>query len=147
MSAEEKVAKVIGITRGLIGRPYKYGAKTEEAPEFFDCSGFVQYVFKKAGVELPRSTIEQAAEGIEVEIEKLKPGDLIFAHGKYGHYDPRFPEGIGHVAIYIGDGKVIHAASRRIEEKPIREEGAVIESSLADYISGWAPVVVIKRMI
>jgi len=111
----------------LIGRPYKYGAKMEEAPRFFDCSGFIKYIFKQIGYELPRSTIEQAEYGKEVKDKKsLKPGDLIFLHGEKGHYNKKFPQGIGHVVMYLGDNKIIHAASKRIQTKPkIIEKGGI----------------------
>lgn len=119
----------------------------EETPEFFDCSGFVKYAFGQIGIELPRSTIEQAVEGETVEQKDLKPGDLIFVHGTHGHYNPEFPEGIGHVGIYTGEDTVIHAAARRTSDKPIIEKGQVIEHPLKDYLSTWNPVIVIKRII
>lgn len=137
---------IITRARQLLGTPYKYGAKMEEAPEVFDCSGFIKYIFSGVGIELPRSTIEQAREGSEVSIEHLAPGDLIFMHGTFGHYSPHFPVGIGHVGVYAGDDMVIHAASERISEAPILERGQVVESTVEEFLSGWAPLVVIKRM-
>ena len=86
-------------------------------------------------------------EGEEVRIEELKPGDLIFVRGSYGHYNPKFPDGIGHVGIFTQEKTVIHAASKRVNSKPIIEEGAVVETTLNEYINAWAPVVVIKRVI
>ena len=132
--------------RQMIGTPYKYGATMEETPKVFDCSGFIKYLFAEAGIELPRSTIEQAREGSAVSLEELQPGDLLFMHGSFGHYNPHFPEGIGHVGVYTDDDTVIHAASERISEKPIIEKGQVIETPLREFLSGWAPLVVIKRM-
>jgi len=137
--------KLVKLAQSLIGKPYKYGAKPEEAPNFFDCSSFTQYVFKQIGIELPRSTIEQASCGKEVDLSQLEVGDLIFVRGKYGHYNPTFPQGIGHVGIYVGNQEVIHAASERIKEKPIIENGKVIKSSLEDFIKTRAPLVIIKR--
>ena len=144
---EEKIQKVIEVARSFISTPYKYGARMDEAPNFFDCSGFIKYIFGQVGIELPRSTIEQAVEGEEVRIEELKPGDLIFVRGSYGHYNPKFPDGIGHVGIFTQEKTVIHAASKRVNSKPIIEEGAVVETTFNKYINAWAPVVVIKRVI
>jgi len=140
------IEQVITLARSLVGRPYKYGAVMDEAPAVFDCSGFIKYVFDQNGVDLPRSTIEQACEGEEIKLEDLKAGDLIFMHGSYGHYNPHFPQGIGHVGLYIGNNQVIHAASTRLSEKPIIEEGQVLEMELEEFLTGWAPVVTIKRL-
>ncbi len=148
MVREEKIEKLIAVAKSLIGVPYKYGAQMKEAPEFFDCSGFVKYIFLQVGIELPRSTIEQAVEGEEVTKDNLQPGDLIFLHDKVGHYDIHFPQGIGHVVLYIGDGEIIHAASKRIQERPIIiEKGEVREESLEGPISLAGPIIIIKRII
>ncbi len=140
-------AKLISLAKSLIGKPYKYGARTEEAPEVFDCSLFTQYVFKQIGIEISRSTIEQATEGEKVNgLENLEIGDLIFLHGTRGHYNPHFPEGIGHAAIYIGNGMAIHAGSRRIEENPkIIEVGKVEEIKLDTLIERAKPVIIVRR--
>jgi uncharacterized protein YgiM (DUF1202 family) len=67
-----------------------------------DCSGFVQSVFKKFGVSLPRGSVTQANVGTKISAGALKPGDLVF-YARGGRID--------HVAIYIGGGQVIHASS------------------------------------
>ena len=139
--------KLLQVARGLLGQPYKYGAVMSEAPDFFDCSGFIKYIFSQIGVDLPRSTIEQALIGEEVSLSDIEPGDLIFGRGSRGHYNSHFPQGIGHVGLYIGHDKVIHAASERLSEKPIIEKGEVLESTLSEFISGWQPVVVVKRIL
>jgi peptidoglycan hydrolase CwlO-like protein len=78
----------------LQGRPYVWGAK---GPNTFDCSGFTSYVFRNsAGIEIGPSTYEQINAGVEVSRSELKPGDLVFPHS-------------GHVAIYVGNGQMIHA--------------------------------------
>ncbi|MDO8183804.1 MAG: C40 family peptidase [bacterium] len=141
------IEQVLTLAKSLVGRPYKYGAKMEEAPAVFDCSGFIKYIFAQSGVDLPRSTIEQAREGREVKLAEVKPGDLIFMRGSYGHYNPHFPQGVGHVGIYTKDKTIIHAASKRLSEKPIIEEGQVLEMGLEEFLTGWQPVVVVKRLI
>jgi peptidoglycan endopeptidase LytE len=131
------------------GVPYKYGAKMEDAPDAFDCSGFIKYCYQQVGYDIPRSTIEQAEfAGEKVEdITHLEPGDLIFIHGERGHYNKTFPQGIGHVVMYVGDNKVVHAASKRVQEQPnIIEEGGVKVSGLDEVIQRSGPVVVIKRI-
>ncbi len=138
--------KIVELAKGLIGKPYKYGAKPEEAPDFFDCSSFIQYIFKEAGIELPRSTILQAEKGEAVELKDIQPGDLLFLHGTQGFYNRNFPQGIGHVILHIGGGRTIHAASRRVQENPVViEEGAVEENDLQTIIQKAGPLVTVKR--
>lgn len=146
MTLDQKT-KLAETAKKLIGKPYKYGARPEEAPEFFDCSSFIQYIFKNIDIDLPRSTIEQASKGEKIEnLSDLEIGDLIFFHGTHGHYSPKFPEGIGHIALYIGEGKTIHAGSKRIEENPkIVEIGQVEERKLEELTEKLKPVIVIKR--
>ena len=145
---KSKIAKLIKIAESLVGRPYKYGAKMENAPNFFDCSLFTQYIFKQIGIDLPRSTILQADNGVEIGLESIKPGDLMFFHGEQGFYNKKFPAGIGHVILYAGDGKAIHAASERIRENPkVMELGEVEEKDLDYVMKKCKPLIVIKRII
>lgn len=130
----------------LIGALYKYGAKPEEAPEFFDCSSLTQYIYKKIGVELPRSSILQATVGREIFYpqENLEIGDLIFMRGNKGYYDDELfhnhpPVYIGHVAVYIGDEKIIQANG---------SAGKVIEENLKEFINRPnCSVVMVKRIL
>lgn len=86
----------------LIGVKYKYSGTTTDG---FDCSGFTQYVFRKLGIELNRSSKDQAIQGKKVAKDDLRPGDLVFfnTNGK----------GISHVGIYVGDGKFAHASTSK----------------------------------
>ncbi|MCI2421278.1 NlpC/P60 family protein [Saccharopolyspora sp. K220] len=77
------------------GSPYVWGAK---GPSSFDCSGLMYWAYKKAGVTIGGSTKTQVTEGRSVSAGDLKPGDLIF------YYSP-----VSHVAMYIGNGKAVHA--------------------------------------
>lgn len=95
----------------VIGKPYKYGAKESESPKCFDCSSFVQYLYKKLGIIIPRCSIEQAEIGREVKRSELQIGDLIFTSSNHLHYSYNFKQGIGHAALYIGRNKIIHADS------------------------------------
>lgn len=144
---ETQKTKLIEVAKSLIGVSYKYGAKPEDAPNEFDCSSFTQYIFKHVGIALPRSTILQAECGNAVTLENAQPGDLLFFHGTQGFYNEKFPEGIGHVILYIGDGKTIHAASQRIQEKPdIIERGCVEERDLEYVQRRLNTLIVIKRL-
>ena len=96
-------ARVLATAEQYLGTRYRYGG--ESPAEGFDCSGFVQYVFGLNGVELPRTSYLQAGAGRAAprEIAALRPGDLLFFSSGGRRVD--------HVAIYAGDGRVIHATS------------------------------------
>ena len=59
---EAQKNKLITITTGLVDKPYKYGADPKDAPNYFDCSSFIQYAFGQIYIELPRSSVLQAAD-------------------------------------------------------------------------------------
>lgn len=86
----------------VVGTPYKWGGTTING---FDCSGFMQYIFDKYGVELSRTSKSQAKMGVEVDKKDLRAGDLVFFNtdGK----------GISHAGIYVGNGEFAHSASNR----------------------------------
>lgn len=86
------------------GGKYVWGGTT---PEGFDCSGYVQYLYKKHNINLPRTAWAQSKEGQVVERDKLKKGDLVFFLTDKKRGIP-----ITHVGIYIGNGNFIHAASK-----------------------------------
>ncbi|MDO8555121.1 MAG: C40 family peptidase [bacterium] len=150
---ESKILELIKIAKSLKGRPYKYGATMKEAPRFFDCSLFTQYVFKQIGIELPRTAIDQAILGKKVALKNIKEGDLVFLKGEVGRYNKHFPQGIGHVAIYIGKDKAIHASSKRMGDihkdilhpELIKEAGKVIAEDLNKLIRRKKPLIIIRR--
>lgn len=152
---ESRTSLLIKIARELVGRPYKYGAKEEEAPNFFDCSLFTRYVFKQIGVKLPRTAIEQAMVGKKAALSKIKEGDIIFMKGEIGRYNKYFPQGIGHAGIYIGKNKVIHADRKRISGRYediyhpelIKELGKIIIEDLDKFIKRKKPLIVVKRYV
>lgn len=121
LMTETHKEELVSLARGLVGKPYRYGAVPEEAPNVFDCSSFTQYLFKQIGIELPRSSILQAADQTGTELPSpvteaaLEPGDLIFMRSDRGHYRDELFSGrqmdIGHVAVYLGNGEVVHARS------------------------------------
>ncbi|MGH8163186.1 MAG: C40 family peptidase [Rhodanobacteraceae bacterium] len=84
---------------GLVGTPYHFGGNTPASG--FDCSGLVDYVFRSAGVALPRNSREIAdMDAPKIRNDRLAPGDLLF-FGRHGH--------VNHVAIYVGQGRFVHA--------------------------------------
>ena len=93
--------KIINFALKFKGNPYVWGGTS--LTRGADCSGFTQSVFKNFGISIPRTSRAQAYGGKRVSLDKIKPGDLIF-YTKNGR--------INHVVIYIGNGKVIGAASR-----------------------------------
>ena len=103
-SAERAVARSAGgaIAAQELGAPYRYGGRS---PSGFDCSGLVAYVYGKLGVPLPHNAAAQYSYGRAVDRDHLKPGDLVFFHG------------LGHVGLYIGSGRIIHApqSGERVE--------------------------------
>lgn len=86
----------------FIGNPYVWGGTS--LTDGADCSGFTQQVFQHAGISINRCSFDQVKDGKEIAFEELKAGDLVF------YWSNEFNR-IGHVAIYIGEGKVVHASS------------------------------------
>lgn len=106
-AAKEGISKIKGsdivkTASKFKGVPYKFGGTT---PKGFDCSGYVQYVFKKEKADLPRSADVQVLKGVFVLQKDLKPGDLVF----FSTYEP----GASHVGIYAGDGKFWSASTSK----------------------------------
>lgn len=92
-------ADIAAYAQTFIGVPYVYGGAT---PSGFDCSGFVQYVYKHFGYSLPRGSNDQYRKGTAVSKSELQPGDLIF-------FDNGTGNPTSHVGIYIGGGKMVHS--------------------------------------
>ena len=85
--------------RQFVGNPYRWGGTS--LTKGADCSGFTLSVYAKYGVSLPHSSKAQANCGERIDLSELQPGDLVFYGGKNIH----------HVAMYIGNGQVVHAQS------------------------------------
>lgn len=96
-------ALVIATADELVGTHYRYGGSSPKSG--FDCSGFVRWVYSQQGIELPRTARGLSAAGARVPARRaeLLPGDLLF----FAEHGTR----ITHVAIYAGDGRIIHASS------------------------------------
>jgi probable lipoprotein NlpC len=103
-AATQQSLDLIDYGKEHLGKPYLYGAPTG-ITYAFDCSSYVQYVFGKFGVDLPRTSVSQAHIGQKIDKEHLSVGDLVFFSTSGG--------GISHVAIYAGDGMILHASSSK----------------------------------
>ena len=93
---------VASYAQKFIGNPYSYGGTS--LTNGTDCSGFVQSVYSKYGYSLPRTSGSQAGSGKSVSLDNVQAGDIIY-YSSGGS--------VNHVAIYIGDGKVVHASNKR----------------------------------
>jgi hypothetical protein len=103
---DSKAEKLLKYASQFLGNRYVWGGTS--LTNGADCSGFTQSVFRHFGYSLSRTAAEQAHNGRKVSNNKLRPGDLLFYHT-----DKRNKNRISHVAIYIGNGKIIHSANRK----------------------------------
>jgi peptidoglycan DL-endopeptidase CwlO len=99
--SQSQLIKFLTVAESRLGMPYVWGG---DGPGQFDCSGLVQWSLAQAGVVMPRVAADQAQTGPLVPLSRLAPGDLLFYHT-----DPTAPGYISHVAIYLGDGKMLQA--------------------------------------
>jgi len=102
-SASAEAKALIEYAYKFLGNPYVYGGNS--LTKGIDCSGFVKQIFAKFGYSLPRTSRQYlSGVGKTVSLDKLLPGDILVY---------KYSGGGGHVAIYIGNGKIIHAANKR----------------------------------
>jgi cell wall-associated NlpC family hydrolase len=87
--------RAVRFARRLVGAPYRWGGDSPVGG--FDCSGFVRYVYAHFGLNLPHSSYADFGLGQRVQRSSLRPGDLVFF------------DGVGHVGMYVGGGRFIHA--------------------------------------
>ncbi|WP_127579369.1 C40 family peptidase [Paenibacillus koleovorans] len=106
ISTSSVASNVIATGKRYMGVRYQFGAKSG-ITSAFDCSSFTQYVFKRNGISLPRSSRDQAKVGRYVPKSQLQPGDLVFS-------DTNRDGKINHVSIYIGNGKLLHTYRKGI---------------------------------
>jgi len=100
--------RILTQARSYLGTSYRRGGSLQTG-HTTDCSGFVQFIYKKSNIDLPRSSPEQARVGTIVahnlDFAVMLPGDLLFFSYRGRH--------IGHAGIYLGGGEMIHASGRR----------------------------------
>lgn len=95
--AATKAEDIIALANSFLGCPYLWGGMS---PGHFDCSGLVSFCFRMNGIQLPRDASQQVGCGVEVPVDGMLPGDLVF----FGN------NSVAHVAICIGDKRIIHAS-------------------------------------
>ncbi len=133
VSISDPRAAIVSSARSLLGAEYiPVGSVRGDAPARFSCSSFTNYLYVYAGLALPSISIDQYAYGTHISENDLLPGDLIFSNTKEGTIRDKtiswmegtvIPEGVDHVGVWMGDGKVIHAT---------RTHGKVVEEILSE---------------
>ena len=113
--SSSKADRIVSYAKSKLGCKYVWAT---QGPNTFDCSGFTTYVYKHFGISLNRSSKDQIKNGTSVSKSNLKLGDIIIFKGSSN-------TSIGHVGIYIGDNKFIHAANSK--------EGVIITSLSSSY--------------
>jgi cell wall-associated NlpC family hydrolase len=108
--------RAVRLARTQLGVPYVYGGAS---PGGFDCSGLVMWVYGRLGVALPHNAAALYSVGHRVSLARMRPGDLVFFHG------------LGHVGIYIGHGRMIHApqTGERVEIEALGERSGAVEGA------------------
>lgn len=119
VSLNRNINKLLQVAYKQLGTPYVWGGTS---PKGFDCSGFLQYVYRHIGISLPRTTKEQQRTGVSISKKHIRPGDLVFLG------NPAY-----HVGMYVGGGKYIHAP----------RTGDVVKVSKIR----WSEVSTIKRVL
>jgi cell wall-associated NlpC family hydrolase len=109
--------RIAAIAKKYLGTPYRWSGSS---PSGFDCSGFTSFIYRQAGIPIPRDLGGQLNSGPSVSVDDLEPGDLVIFQNTY-------MRGLSHAGIYIGDGQFIDAQD---------EADGVVVNSLES--SNWA---------
>ena len=99
-NASQKAIDIINYAYQFLGNPYVYGGNS--LTNGIDCSGFCQQIFGHFGYSLPRTSSAYPGAGTRISYTEAQPGDILVY---------RYSDGSGHVAIYIGNGKIVHAST------------------------------------
>ena len=124
---DQQISTVVNYAKSMVGGRYVWGGSQFGAT---DCSGLVMLSYAQIGISLPHLASAQAGYGTSVSYSNIQPGDLVF-------YGGSSYSSIYHVAMYIGDGKIVHAESSAT--------GIVI--SYYDSVARYNNVTCIKRLI
>jgi peptidoglycan DL-endopeptidase CwlO len=90
-----KAERAVKVALGAVGTPYRWGG--ESPATGFDCSGLVRWAYGRVGIDLPHSSYALYSEGRRVRESQMEPGDVLVF------------DGLGHVGLYIGNGKMVHS--------------------------------------
>ena len=108
--------RAVAFAKRFLGVPYQWGGT---GPGGFDCSGLVRYVYERFGIDLPHSSYADYGLGRRVALGALRPGDLVFFSG------------LGHVGMYVGHGRFIHAphSGTRVEISTLAEYSSTYDGA------------------
>lgn len=121
----EVAGKVESFALAQLGKPYVWGAV---GPDTFDCSGLTEKAYLAAGITIPRVAADQyASGGPKVPLSEAQPGDLLF-----WATDPSNPVTIHHVALYIGNGEVVHAPQpgETVTKRKVWDGGELVRTAV-----------------
>jgi len=114
VAAEPEIAPTGGraahIALKVVGVPYRWGGESPSSG--FDCSGLVRWAYGRVGIDLPHSSYALYGEGRRVAESRLEPGDVLFF------------EGLGHVGLYLGRGRMVHAPQSGRDVEVVRVDGS-----------------------
>ena len=108
--------RAVQVALKVVGVPYRWGGESPSGG--FDCSGLVRWAYGRVGVDLPHSSYALYSEGRRVDESRLEPGDLLFF------------EGLGHVGLYLGRGRMVHAPQTGRDVEVVRLDGSNYGSRL-----------------
>ena len=100
-TSNDTVEKIITLAKSKMGDSYE---PAKAGPDHFDCSGFVYYVFRKNGIKIPRTSLQQSKSAKKLSRKEIKRGDIL-------SFDTHDRKHINHSGIYLGEGKFIHSSS------------------------------------
>ena len=132
MDAEAR-NRIVSIAREQVGKPFTYHVKISAQMKSFDCSALVTYCYFKAGIYLPRYTVQIIDYGKLIEPSDIQAADLVLFKGE-GHDHPLFKNGVGHIAIYTGNDEIIEAFAEEVIVHYKKFEGRVRIRRLSERI-------------
>ena len=95
VAAPTRGERAVKLAVEMVGTPYRWGGESPSSG--FDCSGLVRWAYGRVGVDLPHNSYALYSEGRRVSTSRMVPGDLLFF------------EGLGHVGLYLGNGRMVHS--------------------------------------
>ncbi len=144
MQIEARPFDIAAEARLHLGKPYKFGAKFKtDGTQAFDCSYLTDYLYSLIGLPIGHTAHEQFKQGRPVEIEDLVPGDLLFRGGPWKQLEAKERGGVSHVALYVGGGKIIHAADytrdqagqwTELKDQVVKEDPVEVMAQDPDYL-------------
>jgi cell wall-associated NlpC family hydrolase len=95
VQAPTRAERAVNAALDVVGTPYRWGGQSPATG--FDCSGLVRWAYGRVGIDLPHNSHALYGEGRRVRESRMEPGDILFF------------EGLGHVGLYVGNGRMVHS--------------------------------------